>query len=70
MFLIEAVAGILSNSTALLADTVYMLGDAIIYGFSLYKVVHGLVPTAEVMGVVGVVALAGNAYCLLLAAPT
>ena len=99
MFLIEAVAGILSNSTALLADSVDMLGDAIIYGFSLYvvgrgavwqgraallkglimaafgvgvllhvvfKVVHGLVPTAEVMGVVGVLALVANAYCLLL----
>ena len=99
MFLVEAVAGILSNSTALLADSVDMLGDAIIYGFSLYvvgrgsvwqgraallkglimaafgvgvlvqvvfKVVHGLVPTAEVMGAVGVLALAANAYCLLL----
>jgi Co/Zn/Cd efflux system component len=99
MFLVEAVAGILSNSTALLADSVDMLGDAIIYGFSLYvvgrgsvwqgraalmkglimaafgvgvlvqvafKVAHGLVPTAEVMGVVGVLVLAANAYCLLL----
>lgn len=99
MFLVEVVSGILSNSTALLADSVDMLGDAIIYGFSLYvvgrgsvwqgraallkglimaafgvgvlvqaafKVVHGLVPTAEVMGAVGVLALAANAYCLLL----
>ena len=99
MFLVEAVSGILSNSTALLADSVDMLGDAIIYGFSLYvvgrgsvwqgraalmkglimaafgvgvlvqvafKVAHGLVPTAEVMGVVGVLVLAANAYCLLL----
>jgi Co/Zn/Cd efflux system component len=99
MFLVEAVAGILSNSTTLLADSVDMLGDAIVYGFSLYvvgrgsvwqgraallkgiimaafgvgvlvqvafKVVYGLVPTAEVMGVVGVLALAANAYCLLL----
>jgi Co/Zn/Cd efflux system component len=31
-----------------------------------FKVAHGLVPTAEVMGVVGVLALAANAYCLLL----
>ncbi len=31
-----------------------------------FKVAHGLVPTAEVMGVVGVLVLAANAYCLLL----
>ncbi len=43
MFLVEAVAGILSNSTALLADSVDMLGDAIIYGFSLYVVGRGSV---------------------------
>lgn len=104
MFLVEAVTGILSNSTALLADSVDMLGDAIVYGVSLYavgrglvgqgraallkglimaafgvgvlvqvafKIAHGLVPTAEVMGVVGVLALV--AQCLLpadaLAAP-
>lgn len=76
-----------------------MLGDAIVYGVSLYaisrgviwqaraaflkglimaafgvgvlvqvvvKIVHGLVPTAEVMGIVGVTALAANVLCLLL----
>ena len=76
-----------------------MLGDAIVYGFSLYvigrgtvwqaraallkglimaafgvgvltqvafKTVHGLVPTAEVMGVVGIMALAANLICLML----
>jgi Co/Zn/Cd efflux system component len=31
-----------------------------------FKVAHGLVPTAEVMGVVGMLALVANAYCLLL----
>ena len=99
MFLVEAVAGILSNSTALLADSVDMLGDAIVYGFSLYvvgrgamwqaraaalkglimaafglgvlaqvivMVVQGLVPSANVMGVVGVLAFAANVFCLLL----
>jgi Co/Zn/Cd efflux system component len=34
MLLLEAVAGVLSYSTALLADSVDMLGDAIIYGSS------------------------------------
>jgi len=43
MFLLEFVAGIVANSTALLADSVDMLGDAIVYGFSLYVVGRGLV---------------------------
>lgn len=99
MFILEAVAGILAYSTTLLADSVDMLGDAIVYGFSLYvvgrgaawqaraallkgiimatfgvgvlaqvsfKIVHGLVPAAEVMGVVGIMALAANLLCLML----
>ena len=99
MFLLESVAGILSYSTALLADSVDMLGDAIVYGVSLYaikraviwkaraailkgaimaafgagvlvqvilKIYQRLVPSAEVMGMVGVAALAANVLCLLL----
>ena len=99
MFLLESVAGILAHSTALFADSVDMLGDAIVYGFSLYvisrgvvwqaraamlkgvimavfgvgvvvqvvwKVAGGLGPTVEVMGRVGVAALAANLFCLLL----
>jgi len=38
MFLIEFTAGLLSASTALLADSLDMLGDALVYGFSLYVV--------------------------------
>lgn len=38
MFLVEITAGILANSTALLADSLDMLGDSIAYGFSLYVV--------------------------------
>lgn len=99
MFLLEAIAGLLIHSTSLLADSVDMLGDAIVYGFSLYvigrssvwlgraallkgvimavfgigvlahvvfKTVHGFLPIAEMMGVVGVMALAANLICLLL----
>ncbi len=99
MFILEASAGVLVHSSALLADSVDMLGDAIVYGFSLYvigrgpvwqaraallkgfimasfgvgvlahvafKAVHGLGPTAEVMGVVGVIALVANGICLIL----
>jgi len=43
MFLVEATAGVLAHSTALLADSVDMLGDAIVYGFSLYVVGKGAV---------------------------
>jgi Co/Zn/Cd efflux system component len=99
MFLTELTAGLVGRSTALVADSADMLGDAIVYGFSLYavargpawlarvamlkgsimagfgifvlaevawKVVTGIVPTAEVMGGVGLLALAANAGCLLL----
>jgi Co/Zn/Cd efflux system component len=41
MFLTEFIAGVLANSTALVADSVDMLGDAIVYGFSLYVVARG-----------------------------
>ncbi len=41
MFLAESVAGLLAHSTALFADSVDMLGDAIVYGFSLYAIERG-----------------------------
>jgi Co/Zn/Cd efflux system component len=41
MFLVESVAGWLAHSTALLADSVDMLGDALVYGFSLYVAARG-----------------------------
>lgn len=99
MFLAEFVAGIVAHSTSLLADSVDMLGDAIVYGFSLYavgrgavwqarsallkggimaafgtgvlaevalKLLRGVVPAAELMGGVGLVALAANSSVLLL----
>ena len=99
MFVVECGAGLLAESTALLADSVDMLGDAIVYGFSLYvvsrgpvwqaraallkgtvmaafgvgvlveaglKVVRGNVPAADLMGGVGLLALAANVGCLVL----
>src|SRR6266852_8869727 len=47
MFLAELVAGVIAHSTALLADSVDMLGDAIVYGFSLYVVSRGSVCQAR-----------------------
>ena len=36
MFFVEGAAGILAHSTSLLADALDMLGDALVYGFSLF----------------------------------
>lgn len=36
MFVIEGGAGLVAHSTALLADALDMLGDALVYGFSLF----------------------------------
>jgi len=41
MFLLESSAGVLGHSTALLADSVDMLGDAIVYGVSLAVIARG-----------------------------
>lgn len=41
MFLAEFVAGIAAHSTALISDSADMLGDTIVYGFSLYVVARG-----------------------------
>src|SRR5215475_5908227 len=41
MFVGEFAAGLFAHSTALLSDSVDMLGDAIVYGFSLYAVMRG-----------------------------
>ena len=36
MFVVEIAAGLLAHSTSLLADALDMLGDALVYGFSLF----------------------------------
>ena len=36
MFFVEGMAGLLAHSTSLLADALDMLGDALVYGFSLF----------------------------------
>lgn len=99
MFVVEVIGGMVAQSTALLADSVDMLGDALVYGFSLYavargstiqaraallkggimaafgvgvvtqvvvKLLRGVVPSAELMGGIGGLALAANLACLAL----
>lgn len=41
MFVVELIAGLLSGSVSLLADSLDMLGDALVYGFSIYVVARG-----------------------------
>lgn len=38
MFFVEAISGFMARSTSLLADSLDMLGDAFVYGFSLYAI--------------------------------
>lgn len=46
MFLIEGVLGVISESTALIADSLDMLADATVYGIGLYAV--GRAPLAKI----------------------
>lgn len=41
MFVVELAAGLISGSVSLLADSLDMLGDALVYAFSLYVVARG-----------------------------
>jgi len=41
MFVVEITAGILSGSVSLVADSLDMLGDALVYGVSIYVVARG-----------------------------
>jgi Co/Zn/Cd efflux system component len=65
MFVVELVAGLLAGSIALLADSLDMLGDALVYGFSLHVVARGpvwkaraAVAKAVVMALFGALVLA------------
>lgn len=99
MFVAELSAGYIARSTALMADSLDMLGDALAYGVSLYVLGKGArlnamaavfkgglmallgvlvlaealhkalvpaLPTAEIMGWMGTLALAVNLVCLAL----
>lgn len=71
MFVVELVSGFLAGSVALLADSLDMLGDALVYGFSLYVVARGpvwkaraAVVKAAVMGLFGVLVFGQLVYKL------
>jgi len=97
MFVVEFGAGLQADSLSLTGDSLDMLGDALVYGTSLY-VIHRSVkvqagaallkgvimfgfaiavfaralyqfvteaaPTAEIMGIIGILALVANLICL------
>src|SRR3990172_3749187 len=72
MFVVEIVSGLLAGSVALLADSLDMLGDAMVYGFSLYVVARGpvwkaraAVAKAAVMGLIGAFVFGQLVYKLL-----
>jgi Co/Zn/Cd efflux system component len=55
MFLVESIGGLMAHSAALLADSVDMLGDSIVYGFSLYVIQRGIVWKARAALLKGIV---------------
>jgi Co/Zn/Cd efflux system component len=72
MFVVELASGLLAGSVALLADSLDMLGDALVYAFSLYVVARGplwkaraAVAKAAVMALFGVFVLAQLVYKLV-----
>jgi cation diffusion facilitator family transporter len=68
MFIAEFGAGLAANSTALVADSVDMLGDAIIYGFSLYAIARGALWQARVALLKGLIMAAFGVGVLIEAA--
>ena len=64
MFVVELVAGIISGSTALLADSLDNLGDALTYGLSLYAVSRGPRSKAKVALFKGGLILAAGLFVL------
>ena len=74
MFIIEFVFGALSRSSALMADSLDMLGDAAVYGFSLYVLHRGPVWRARagyikglLMAALGIVVFGQTIYHLIMA---
>ncbi len=64
MFVVELVAGMMADSTALLSDSLDNLGDALTYGLSLYAVSRGLRSKAKVALFKGVLILTAGLFVL------
>lgn len=70
MFVAEFAAGWLADSTALLADSLDMLGDALVYGFSLFVVARSLRWKALAAGLKGGIMLVFGVIVLVEAVST
>ena len=55
MFVVELTAGLLGHSVSLVADSLDMLGDALVYGFSLYVVARGAAMKAKAALLKGII---------------
>ena len=64
MFVVELVAGMMAESTALLSDSLDNLGDALTYGMSLYAVSRGPRSKAKVALFKGVLILLASLFVL------
>lgn len=68
LFVVEAAAGYIANSTALLADSLDMLGDSLVYGFSLYVIAGSQRSRARAAVLKGIIMIAFAAPVLAEAA--
>merc|ERR1712000_478362 len=72
-FVIEMGIGLLADSTALIADSLDMLADAVVYGVALYAIGKSLLHKANAARIsgfflmaMGAVALVANVICLVI----
>jgi cation diffusion facilitator family transporter len=64
MFVVELTAGLLGNSISLVADSLDMLGDAMVYGFSLYVVARSTTMKARAALLKGIIMAAFGFFVL------
>lgn len=64
MFVVELTAGLFGNSISLVADSLDMLGDALVYGFSLYVVARSDTMKAKVALFKGIIMAAFGFFAL------
>ncbi|ADL56712.1 cation transporter [Gallionella capsiferriformans] len=64
MFVVELTAGLLGNSISLVADSLDMLGDAMVYGFSLYVVARSATMKARAALLKGIIMAAFGFFVL------
>ncbi len=64
MFFVELTAGLLGNSISLVADSLDMLGDALVYAFSLYVVARGAAMKARAALLKGIIMAAFGFFVL------